>query len=644
MPKYYWWLIGLAGTVFAVVIFILVITTLWHPAQHSPRLHAQELVWTGSAGDGRWENAENWNPATVPTIHDRVTIDNAAVTIAAGQTASFEALHIGAGGITSVIVEGDIQGRDITVSAQGTLVQKNNRLQTLAGTLWIENGGVVTHAPNLSSLEFSVKLAADNIRLDAGGEIRVDSLGYGAGNGPGTGMNSPSGAGGGGYGGKGGDGTGGTGGSSYCIADQDIMIGSGGGNGAEEGRGAGGGLIVLKAFHTLTLNGRLSARGSTGGTNNAGGGAGGGIALVARTISGTPQEIVVDGGNGDGQGGGGGGGCMVVKYVEENSLTSEMIHRQGGISNLVTSPEVSSSSSSSSGVPTVETPTTTVTESTSSSSVSNTNALMPQQGGSAEEGKVFFIQIEASSPELPTLPVFSTTTTVESTLGGSSVNTSSILYTLEQTTGEEMYDVVSSTAERPQYYTFTELASSTRYFFRLRQGGIVKATSTFQTSSTSLRYTWIIPTDETTTSTLPDILKLDTSTSTVTSTRVLATTTLPLITVLQANSKVVITALPKTSAFTPGDLIKYAYDYRNTFPEKQRFKVVRQLVEESTGKVVINKSSNLTLRSNQNFSFNVSERLPFSLKTGVFLARVLVFDDKGMQLEGNGFRFIVQEK
>lgn len=62
-------------------------------------------VWTGAAGDGLWETAGNWDPATVPTAADDVKIESAWVT-AAGSVVAKSLMILGNGSDAGLVVGG----------------------------------------------------------------------------------------------------------------------------------------------------------------------------------------------------------------------------------------------------------------------------------------------------------------------------------------------------------------------------------------------------------------------------------------------------------------------------------------------------------------------------------------------------------
>lgn len=74
-------------------------------------------VWTGAAGDSRWETAGNWDPATVPTTADDVAITSAWVT-AAGPVSAKSLSIVGNGSNAGLVVGG------VTASLAGVLAQE----------------------------------------------------------------------------------------------------------------------------------------------------------------------------------------------------------------------------------------------------------------------------------------------------------------------------------------------------------------------------------------------------------------------------------------------------------------------------------------------------------------------------------------
>lgn len=164
-------------------------------------------------------------------------------------------------------------------------------------------------------------IVCTNITIGAGAVINVDGVGYpgavnaGPGQGPGGGTATRVGA---SHGGLGGNTTSsGPGGPPvYGTTNAPADPGSGGGgNNPGQGGGAGGGAVRIDAQERITLQGLISARGTTGSAYGAGG-SGGGIWLSCRTFEGTATGLLraTGGKGGASAGGGGGGGRIAVIY------------------------------------------------------------------------------------------------------------------------------------------------------------------------------------------------------------------------------------------------------------------------------------------------------------------------------------------
>lgn len=179
-----------------------------------------------------------------------------------------------------------------------------------------------------------LELSAPVVRVNVGGVLSADGVGYPARGGPGAGYStSPGqydnqgGGGGGAYGGMGGIGgySGGPvvdhsiSGAVYGSISLPMDLGSGGGNTGGLLGGAGGGRLAITAG-TLQLDGRISADGRNGAvwalSMASGGGSGGTVVLSAANFHGT-GNISAGGGSSPPPGrigGGGGGGRIVVAY------------------------------------------------------------------------------------------------------------------------------------------------------------------------------------------------------------------------------------------------------------------------------------------------------------------------------------------
>jgi len=290
-----------------------------------------------SAGAGDWDTSGTWGSCggVVPQAGDSVSIGHA--------------VDIGDYTINEVA--------NITIASGGTLTQSNVLPQTISGTLTVESGGTLTHTAHASgdasNIVYSVNIIANIVTVDSGGTISATSKGHaggynsgGAGYGPGPGLGGgvagPWRGSGGAHCGDGAD-SDLSGGAAYCDISDPATMGSGGGGdyGPVYG-GWGGGLIILNATGTITIDGTITADGGNGQGNwnqyaAAGGGAGGTISLSAGTVTSNVESTVMsvsggDGGldtRGGGRGGGGGGGLIYI-YTDNFSITSDMLDITGG--------------------------------------------------------------------------------------------------------------------------------------------------------------------------------------------------------------------------------------------------------------------------------------------------------------------------
>jgi RHS repeat-associated protein len=233
---------------------------------------------------------------------------------------------------------------DSVLNLTGTLEVATNgefisTKRTIAGTIDLNNTGVITHLPTTGSASFKVDLSANTTTIDATSRIDVNTLGFLGGDKPGNpfggrGMTvgfvaGSSGNSGGSYGGLGGP-SGGTANSVYGDFKDPNEPGSGGATGSGSA-GTGGGLVRIVAG-TLQLNGVIRANGGNGvsGCCFDGGGSGGGIRIDVGTLSGT-GTITANGGNGSpSSAGGGGGGRAAIYYSDITGFDSTKIKALGG--------------------------------------------------------------------------------------------------------------------------------------------------------------------------------------------------------------------------------------------------------------------------------------------------------------------------
>jgi hypothetical protein len=236
---------------------------------------------------------------------------------------------------------------DVTIKDGTTLTQygfSTDNALSLA-SLTIESGGALTHGDNTTAQTNIVNInASGDIDIQSGGTIDVDGKGYsggakaGNGNGPagGTYGSMYNGAGGGHAGNGGNDDDGGIGGTGNCDITNIATIGSGGAGSYNNDNGSaggdGGGLVILNATRTATIDGTITANGVAASdiVFDAGGGAGGAVKITAATISQTTGTISIIGGASQGGGGGGGGGCAYLGFTTDNDIVYTDITMNGG--------------------------------------------------------------------------------------------------------------------------------------------------------------------------------------------------------------------------------------------------------------------------------------------------------------------------
>ena len=238
-------------------------------------------------------------------------------------------LEIRAGGLLALAAS-SLSNCNLIVR-NGGVFKQTNTLPLNFTSIQVDSGGQLTHGPNGTSQSALLNLnVSGNFNVQAGAVILADGLGYsgyggshvGAGPGGGGTGGSKSG-GGGGHGGVGGSSTDGSpGGATYDSALFPSQLGSQGGGSTQGGGapgGAGGGEVLIQVGGILTLNGLISANGSTGSAESyygsgGGGGGGGTINVSAANFAGS-AILRAAGGTGSGYGGsGGGGGRIALSY------------------------------------------------------------------------------------------------------------------------------------------------------------------------------------------------------------------------------------------------------------------------------------------------------------------------------------------
>ncbi|MDE2141537.1 MAG: hypothetical protein KGJ84_03895 [Elusimicrobia bacterium] len=311
-------------------------------------VHAAPKTWTGTAGDNLWNTAGNWNPASVPTNTDAVTIGAAASVNASGTAINFSSLTIGSplGAAVGLTLATTItSGGSVLVYKNSGLTLATNSLVTLGGDLTLVSGSSLTHTSNGTTQSYAVNLSVSGLfDLQAGATVTLSGAGYAggaiktAGSGPGAGGGASvnnAGGGGGGHGGAGSAGTSGTAGTANDSSTNPVNIGSGGGGGRAGGGGgvggSGGGLATISA-QSMNLLGRIVADGSDGvsGAGSGGAGAGGGVNLTAAVVLGAGGISARGGAGGSTLGGGGGGGLISINATQSGSVCGISFDVSGG--------------------------------------------------------------------------------------------------------------------------------------------------------------------------------------------------------------------------------------------------------------------------------------------------------------------------
>ena len=263
-------------------------------------------VWQGDESTA-WATAGNWLGGAVPTTGDTVTFIVTYNTNCAVATVPT--------GLASIRLEDGYTG---TVTFSNANDNAADTL-TLTGDL-VANGGYLVlsgEADGNPTEGAGYILNVANITVGASGSINADGKGFAAGAGPGKGA-YPDGA---SHGGRNGDAlTVGNTVATYGSFTNPTSLGSG------SSYSAGGGAIIISASGTVTVNGTLSAKGSSNAIYSAG--SGGSLNITASTLAGS-GTISANGGNAGGSYGSGGGGRISLNGVTTDNFTG-ILQANGG--------------------------------------------------------------------------------------------------------------------------------------------------------------------------------------------------------------------------------------------------------------------------------------------------------------------------
>ncbi len=245
------------------------------------------VEWTGQTGNGKFDDASNWQPATVPGAGSWARID-VAQPMTVTSTVTLGRLAVGGSSTAAVVtVNGAVTVvENVTVFEKGTLVW--NRPGVVSNNVSVLGGGKLTHSENASTEVNKLQLnVGGEIDVSFGGAIDVTGKGYGA-NGKGPGQCGS-------YGGRGSWGAGSSpsgGGPCYGSIVAPTNLGSSG------DAGYGGGAIIVTALGAIRNDGLICADGSGGRA-----GSGGSIWLTSGTLGGA-GTIRANGGSANPGGGG----------------------------------------------------------------------------------------------------------------------------------------------------------------------------------------------------------------------------------------------------------------------------------------------------------------------------------------------------
>ena len=197
------------------------------------------------------------------------------------------------------------------LTIEGTLVLGNHSFNESMNVRMI-SGSVLSHNPNNDSQRYMINISAVNFTIETGALIEVQGSGYSGGYGPGTPSSEDYG---GGYGGLGSKSEG----IPYGSLTSPLDSGSGG-EGTNEGA-YGAGVIHLNISDTLTVDGIISANGSS--ASSVGAGAGGSVYLITNKLEGS-GNISARGGFAPSASKGAGAGGRIALYYKTDDLTGDV--------------------------------------------------------------------------------------------------------------------------------------------------------------------------------------------------------------------------------------------------------------------------------------------------------------------------------
>ena len=193
---------------------------------------------------------------------------------------------------------------------------------------WVANNILILSNSAMTTLATTanITLQPNSLTIAQGGALSMDGCGYSPQTGPGSGAAVGGTYGGGGHGGYGGGNAPGHG-NAYDSILSPVIPGSGGASYSSVLGGSGGGALTISGG-AITVNGRLSVNGTSGGLN-AGGGAGGSLYMNSVFSLSGSGVISANGGTASNSGGGGGGGRIAI-FSNANNFTGQYSAFGGG--------------------------------------------------------------------------------------------------------------------------------------------------------------------------------------------------------------------------------------------------------------------------------------------------------------------------
>lgn len=222
-------------------------------------------------------------------------------------------------------------GVDLEITGQSSRCEVLDQV-TIGNDLLIS--GTNSSLTHTTLVPTTVQIGGD-LTVSTGSFINVDGKGFGAASGPGAGPSSNDASYGSAGAGHGGTGTGINilpGGATYGSIPEPITLGSGGGNyvSVNTPGGSGGGAIRLIVAGLSTINGTISANGSSN-SNTTGSGSGGSIWITTNDFAGA-GTIRANGANGSSNVWGGGGGGRIALYTSNSNFPGSILATGGASS------------------------------------------------------------------------------------------------------------------------------------------------------------------------------------------------------------------------------------------------------------------------------------------------------------------------